>query len=184
MNRASCVGLLLTGLVFAALPAQSQTGRQYEGEGIVLHVSPRTPEQIAAFYEARGFSRAAIDALTQTCFVTVSLHNRSGDTVWLELARWRFIDEQGRDVPRRDRRYWNALWEKIGVPPANRSTFGWTQLPEARDLQPSEPVGGNVTLLPPGRFRLEARFATGARKQGKDIVATIADLSCPGRDAQ
>ncbi|MCR4301379.1 MAG: hypothetical protein NUV51_07190 [Sulfuricaulis sp.] len=151
--------------------------------GIKLHTSPRSPEQIAAFYEARGFPNTAIEALTQTCFVTVSFHNRSGDVVWLELSRWRFVDEHGREVKRRNRAYWNALWEKLGVPMANRATFGWTQLPEVRDLRPSEPVGGNVALLPPsGRFRLEARFATGAHKQGKEIIVILDDLSCPGRE--
>ena len=150
-----------------------------------LRASPRSPDQIAAFYEARGFPRNAIEALTQTCFVTVSFHNRSGDVVWLEPSRWRFVDERGREVKRRDRTYWNALWESLGVPMANRATFGWTQLPEVRDLRPSEPVGGNVALLPPsGRFRIEARFATGAHKQGKDILVTLDNLFCPGRETK
>lgn len=154
-----------------------------KGPSIELHASPRSPDQIAAFYEARGFPRNAIEALTQTCFVTVSFRNRSGDTVWLELSRWRFVDEHGREVKRRDRAYWSALWEKLGVPMANRATFGWTQLPEVRDLRPSEPVGGNVALLPPsGRFRIETRFATGAHKQGQDITVTLDNLSCPGRE--
>ena len=160
----------------------AQQNLKNEDQGIAMHVMPRTPEQAAAFYEARGFPRNAIEALTQSCFVTISFHNRSGDVAWLELSRWRFVDEHGREVKRRDRAYWNALWEKLGVPMANRATFGWTQLPEVRDLQPSEPVGGNVALLPPpGRFRIEARFATGAHKQGEDILVTLDNLSCPGR---
>jgi len=160
--------------------ATADTGKS---PSIELHASARSPDQIAAFYEARGFPRNAIVALTQTCFVTVSLHNRSDDVVWLEPSRWRFLDEHGREVKRRDRAYWSALWEKLGVPMANRATFGWTQLPEVRDLRPSEPVGGNVALLPPsGRFRIEARFATGPDKQGKDISVTIDNLSCPGRE--
>ncbi|MDO8597823.1 MAG: hypothetical protein Q7R45_14530 [Sulfuricaulis sp.] len=182
MNRSLCFALFSAALIIipAAAPVHAD-----ESQDIVLRASPRTPEQIAAFYEARGFPRTAIEALAQTCFVTVSFHNRSGDVVWLELSRWRFVDEQGREVKRRDRAHWNALWGKLGVPMANRATFGWTQLPEVRDLQPSEPVGGNVALLPPsGRFRLEARFATGARKQGKDIMVTLDDLSCPGRDVK
>ncbi len=32
------------------------------------------------------------------------------------------------------------------LPQANRSTFGWTQLPAVRDLQPDEPVGGNLVF--------------------------------------
>jgi hypothetical protein len=163
----------------------AQQNLKYEDQGIAMHIMPRTPEQVAAFYEARGFPRAAIAALTQTCFVTVSFHNRRDDVVWLEPSRWRFVDEQGREVKRRDRAYWNALWEKLGMPMANRATFGWTQLPEVRDLRPFEPVGGNVALLPPsGRFRLEARFATGAHKQGKDITVTLDNLSCLGREVK
>ncbi|MEK7260559.1 MAG: hypothetical protein AAB068_00825 [Pseudomonadota bacterium] len=182
MSRSLLFALFSAALIIvpAAAPAYADEDRD-----IVLHASPRTPDQIAAFYEARGFPRTAIEALTKTCFVTVSFHNRSGDVAWLELSRWRFVDEQGREVKRRGRAYWNALWEKLGVPMANRATFGWTQLPEVRDLRPSEPVGGNVTLPPPsGRFRLEARFATGARKQGKDIVVILDDLSCPGREVK
>ena len=181
MSRSPLFALFFATLMSVSA-AMADTGKD---PGIELHASPRTPEQIAAFYEARGFPHTAIEALTQTCFVTVSFHNRGGDVVWLELSRWRFVDEQGREVKRRDRAYWSALWEKLGVPKANRATFGWTQLPEVRDLQPSEPVGGNVALPPPsGRFRLEARFATGARKQGKGIVVILDDLSCPGREVK
>lgn len=162
--------------------ASADTGKD---SGIKLRTIPRSPDQMAAFYEARGFPNTAIEALTQTCFVTVSFRNHSGDVAWLELSRWRFVDENGREVKRRDRAYWNALWEQLGVPMANRATFGWTQLPEVRDLRPSEPVGGNVALLPPsGRFRLEARFATGKNKQGKEIVVILDDLVCPGRESQ
>ena len=182
MSRSLLFGLFSAALITIPVAAPAHADEDHD---IVLRASPRTPEQIAAFYEARGFPRAAIETLTQTCFVTVSFHNRGGDVVWLELSRWRFVDEHGREVKRRDRAYWNALWGKLGVPKANRATFGWTQLPEVRDLQPSEPVGGNVTLPPPsGRFRLEARFATGARKQGKDIMVTLDDLSCPGREVR
>ena len=185
MSRSLLFGLFSVALTVVPAAVTAQPEHADKDPGIVLYASPRTLEQIAAFYEARGFPHAAIEALTQTCFVTVSFHNRGGDVVWLELSRWRFVDEQGREVKRRDRAYWNALWEKLGVPMANRATFGWTQLPEVRDLQPSEPVGGNVALPPPsGRFRLEARFATGARKQGKDIMVTLDDLSCPGREVR
>ena len=182
MNHSLCFALFSLALIIvpAATPAHADEDRD-----IVLRASPTDARSNRRFYEARGFPRTAIEALTQTCFVTVSFHNRSSDIVWLELSHWRFVDEQGREVKRRDRAYWNALWEKLGVPMANRSTFGWTQLPEVRDLQPSEPVGGNVALpSPSGRFRLEARFATGARKQGRDIVVILDDLFCPGRDAK
>ena len=163
----------------------SQQNLKYETKASRCTSCHVPPSKSPLFTRRAVFRRNAIEALTQTCFVTVSFHNRGGDVAWLELSRWRFVDENGREIKRRDRAYWNALWENLGVPMANRATFGWTQLPEVRDLQPSEPVGGNVALPPPsGHFRLEARFATGARKQGKDIMVTLDDLSCPGREVK
>jgi len=181
VNR-SLYALCLAGALLAAPGVPAESGGRYEGQGIVMSVSARTPEQIAAFYEARGFPRTAIEALRAACFVTVGIQNRREDIVWLEPARWRFYDAAGGAVERLPRAWWEARFEKLGVPPANRATFGWTQLPEVRDLRPAEPVGGNVTLLPPrGAFTLEARFATGSDRRGPEIVARFDKLTCPGR---
>jgi len=166
----------------AAPGAHAESDKRYEGQGIVMSVSVRTPEQVAAFYEARGFSRAAIEALRAACFVTVGIQNRREDIVWLEPARWRFYDAAGNAIERLPRAAWEARFKKLGVPAASRATFGWTQLPESRDLRPAEPVGGNVTLVPvPGVFTLEARFATGADRRGPEIAARFDKLACPGR---
>ncbi len=180
-------GWLVVAYLVSSVQAQEQAPGPIQGnkEGISYRLSVPTVEQIAAFYEGRGFPRRAIQALTKACFITVFLANRRQDVVWLELNRWRFVDAQGKEVPRLPRPHWNALWQKLDVPPAHRATFGWTQLPERRDLRPQEPVGGNVTVVPPrGTFTLEARFYTGARKEGKDIVLRFAGLACPGRAAK
>ena len=177
---------VVTCLVSSAQAQEKGPGPiQGNKEGITYRLSVRTVEQIAAFYEGRGFPRRAIQALTKACFITVFLANRRQDVVWLELERWRFVDAQGKEVSRLSRPYWNALWKKLDVPLAHRATFGWTQLPERRDLRPQEPVGGNVTVVPPsGTFAFEARFHTGKRKEGKDIVLRFAGLTCPGRAAK
>lgn len=142
--------------------------------------SARQPEQLAAFYSARGFPRAAIDQITANCFLTVGIHNRSGDVVWLELANWRFETGSGQPVARVTREQWDASWERLNVPLASRATFGWTQLPERRDLQPGEPVGGNIALVSPGEpFRLIARFRTGKDGGGKPIELRVDHLVCP-----
>lgn len=161
-----------------AVPVLAPAERQ-NIEGLVIRAQPRTPEQIAAFYAARGFPQAAIDVLTKTCFITVTLVNERQDVVWLELDNFRFLDAQGQAIPRIERKQWHARWEAIGMPAAKRATFGWTQLPESRDLQPGEPVGGNVTIeRPRGRFTLEARFRLG---NGADraLRARVPDLVCP-----
>lgn len=153
-------------------------------EGLSFYLSARTPEQTDAFYSARGLPQNAVQAIAQTCFLTVGLHNRSEQIVWLDLAHWRFTDTQGREIKRISLPEWTARWQKMGVPLAAQATFGWTQLPETRDMQPDEDVGGNVPLVPPsGEFSLVARFPTGAAGKGKPIVISVPGLSCPRQGA-
>ena len=163
-----------------ACGAETPEPGTYRGQGIVLHASARTPEQMAAFYSARGFPENAVKALAQTCFVTAGMRNERKETVWLELANWRFVDAAGNEVRRLKRSDWDALWDQLKLPDASRATFGWTQLPETRDMQPDEDVGGNVPVVPPqGEFSLIARFPTGASGKGKPIEIIVPGLSCP-----
>ena len=84
---------------YAAIPPQ------YDSPELALGLMPRTPQQIAAFYEARGFSEQMIQKLKQQCFITVWIHNKSSQVIWLDLSRWRFNNADG-VVARRDRHYW------------------------------------------------------------------------------
>jgi hypothetical protein len=170
--------LLLSASVLAAVPVSPNRNELHDG--VSFRIAPGRPDAVAAFYEARGFPPPAIRALRESCFLSVVIRNQRSDVVWLELDRWRFIDDTGRAVERLARPYWDARWDRLGLPATNRATFGWTQLPEQRDLRPDEPVGGNVLVTPPpGRFRLEARFATGVNKSGPEIVVRVDDLICP-----
>lgn len=149
-------------------------------EGLDFYLSARTPEQTNAFYSARGLPLSAVQAIAQSCFLTVGLYNRRADTVWLDLATWRLLDANGRDIKRISLTEWRARWKELNIPLAAQATFGWTQLPETRDLQPDEDVGGNVPLVPPaGEFTLIARFATGVAGKGKPIEITVPGLTCP-----
>lgn len=149
-------------------------------EGLDFYLSARSPEQTNAFYSARGLPLIAVQEIAKSCFLTVGLHNRRADTVWLDLAAWRFADAGGREVRRVSLPAWTARWKAMQVPLAAQATFGWTQLPETRDMQSDETVGGNVPLVPPaGEFTLTARFPTGAAGMGKPIEIRVPGLSCP-----
>jgi hypothetical protein len=146
-------------------------------DGVEMRVSPRTPDQTTAFYSVRGFPPKAVEDIAQACFLGVMIHNRRSDSLLLELDNWRFTDAAGHEVKRITRPQWNARWQALDVPLAARATFGWTQLPESRDLLPDEAVGGNVPVEPPsGEFTLSARFRTGS---GGEVDITVPDLSCP-----
>jgi hypothetical protein len=143
-----------------------------------LKLSPRTPNQVAAFYEARGFPDAALERIRAACFVTVGLRNKTDKVVWLELARWRVTSATG-TVRRITREDWAGTWQEVGVAAAQQSTFGWTLLPEGRDLRPDEPVGGNLTLVRTGEpFTLEAIFKTGPNRRDGEIQLRYENLQC------
>lgn len=169
-------------LVVMTVSAQDIALKRDIPPGVSISVTPRTPVQVATFYEARGFPEVALARLRAVCFLTVTIHNRSTDVAWLELDRWRLVEATGAERPRLPRAHWERIWEELDLPKARRATFGWTQLPESRDLQPGESVGGNIAIVPPaGEFTLEIRFATGAHKDGKELHLRRARLSCPGR---
>lgn len=142
-----------------------------------LRLVPRTAEQMAGFYEGRGFSREAIDHIRSRCFVTAMLRNTSTTVVWLELANWEFRNKQG-PVARVGRPVWKREWTEQGLPAAHQATFSWTLMPESRDLQAEEPVGGNITLpRVDGPITLRASFYLGAdRSGGKHEVTIRGDL--------
>ena len=165
--------------LFWVPPVLAADGRLKQ-DNVELFVSTRTPEQISAFYAARGLPPQAVNALAEACFLTVGLHNKRTDKLWLEPAQWQFIDNQGNPVNRITRQEWSARWQSLQVPRGAQATFGWTQLPESRDLYPDESVGGNLTLHPAaGPFTLVARFRTGEEGKGKLLELTVKNLVCP-----
>ena len=173
--------LLLAGLLWgisALVRAEIPNTPSVESDGLYMFVRLNTPDQMAAFYEARGFPDSAIERLRRTCFVMAHIENRSDEVIWLELKNWHFLTPQG-EVHRLDQNYWERVWNEIGLPQASRSTFGWTQLPGERDLQPGEPVGGNV-ILPATveSFSLRADFLTGKDRRAGMISARFENLRC------
>ena len=150
-----------------------------ENDDLLMVLMPHTPEQITAFYEARGFPKAALDRLRKVCFVTVHIENKSQRVIWLETENWDLAVD-GKRIQRVNRQQWTSWWDDINLPSANRSTFGWTQLPAVRDLQPDEPVGGNIILGGEVKhFDLQARFLTGQDKRGGMLDIQFRDIKCP-----
>ncbi len=138
----------------------------------------RTPNQMASFYEARGFPKAMRDILKQQCFITVGILNKSQTKIWLNLSSWQF-SIAGKPLKREHRDYWKKRWQDMGVPLNKQSTFRWTLIPETLDYLPGEHEGGNIVLPFTDRtISLTATFATGENKQGKRLTVTTDKLFC------
>ncbi len=139
---------------------------------------PRTPNQMSAFYEARGFPPPMVSLLSKQCFITVRIHNTGQQTIWLDLNNWEFSSE-GKPLRRFHRSHWKPVWKDMQVPMAKQSTFRWTLIPEQLDYQPQEAEGGNI-ILPrvSTRISLKARFNTGPDQKGPVITYTNDKLQC------
>ncbi len=177
---------LLCGLLLGILLATPAVGREktwpgpfVENDDLLMVLIPHTPEQMTAFYEARGFPKEALALIDDACFITVHIENKSQRVIWLETANWQ-LSSNKRKIQLRDKADWDARWDEIELPLANRSTFGWTQLPVQRDLQPDEPVGGNIVLDSDiETFDLEAHFSTGANKRDGMLDIRFQNINCP-----
>ncbi|MDT8404293.1 hypothetical protein [Sulfuriflexus sp.] len=160
------------------LQAAQPERRVFENDFLKLTVNPRTAQQMAAFYEGRGFPAEAILLTRTACFFTIGIHNKSRDILWLETANWRFQTASG-PLKRVTREEWQQRWQRIGLALPHQSTFRWTLLPAELDFQADEHEGGNITLSRTDKpFSLHASFATGRDKQGPRIDVRIADLRC------
>lgn len=175
--------MALGGLLASAPWAQESEALRKTQNGVSVSLSLRKPSGVHDFFEARGFAPNTLDQFKGVCFLGVVVRNLSGEVTWLIPSRWRITGEGGQPLTRVAREDWEAAWEKALVPKAHRATFGWTLLPESRDLQPHEPVGGNLTFLTlkctPLRFTLEAVFPTQPDQKGKELVFRFENLSCP-----
>ena len=145
---------------------------------VEIQFSPRSPEQLMSFYEARGFPAAMIDILKQQCFITVRIHNKSKEKVWHDLANWQFTHD-GKPLKREHRNFWLDKWQSMNMPQASISTFRWTLLPETLDYLPDEQEGGNI-ILPrvKGSIAVKARFPAGDQKQGPVVSIDYHKLYC------
>jgi hypothetical protein len=159
-----------------ACPPPSAAGAAEDA--LDMELRPRTPEQVSAFYAARGFPRPMVEILARHCFITVRIHNTSDRVIWLELANWRFT-AAGQTLVRQHRDEWKSRWQAMDMPLASQSTFRWTLLPETLDFQPGEQEGGNI-ILPPttAPISVQAEFATGEDKEGPVIRRRFDHLYC------
>lgn len=151
---------------------------QFNSPQLKISLTPRTPEQIGAFYEGRGFSKAMINILKQQCFLTVIIKNKSRNILWHDLSNWNFTSSN-KNILRYNRAYWKNKWQKMHIPLAHQSTFRWTLLPESLDFRSNEAEGGNIILPYTNTpVTLRAVFKAKADNSGKPVNIKINNIRC------
>lgn len=168
----------LLGFTIQTSSADKATKYQFETTQMRIVLIPRSAQQIAAFYEGRGFPARAIDVTRSACFFTIGIKNKSTDIIWLETDNWRFASAAG-EIQRITRDAWKTRWQKMGLALAYQSTFRWTLLPASLDFRPDEREGGNITLPRTAEhFTVDMTFATGANKSGPAIAIHFESVVC------
>jgi len=143
-----------------------------------LELTPRSPNQMGSFYEARGFPKSMLNILKKQCYITAGITNLSNKKIWLDLSMWEFSAD-GNILKREHRDYWKKRWQQMGIPLNKQSTFRWTLIPETLDYLPGEREGGNLVLpFTDKNITLKATFYTGENRQGEKITITTDKLFC------
>ena len=170
------LGLLLSSSALAA--DKKKDKNRYEDDDIGFRVVPRSPDNIIAFYQGRGFPQAAIDEIKKTCYVTFLMRNLGDTIIWLDLENWRYSSEDP-GFRRLKRSYWKEKWLEIKMPMAFQSTFGWSLLPDVRDLHPDEGVGGSATFTFTDKpIVVEARFKLGRNMDEGEKIIRFDQVRC------
>lgn len=174
--------IIFGGVESAVLAADKQ--HVFENEKIKLQFFPRTPNQMAGFYEARGFPKKMVNVLAGFCFMTVVIHNKTKNVFWLDIDSWELNSDVGK-IQRIHRKEWPNRWKKMNIPMASQSTFRWTLLPEKLEFFPDEHEGGNVVFVSmKDSFSLLAKFKVGKNKEKGLIEARINDVQCAENAAE
>ena len=152
------IALLIT--IVPHQPLAAEKNEQFDSADLRIRLNPRTPQQMAAFYEARGFGKAMINEIQKYCFITVYIRNKSNRIIWHDLNKWTFTQD-GKSMQRINRKQLKTIWQSMKVPLAHQSTFRWTLLPEQLDFRPGEGEGGNIVLpWTSNAITIQAQFKT------------------------
>ena len=173
--------LSMPGISVASNPAVETLvakGKRIETRHFRMRLITRTPNQIVAFYEARGFPNYALNEVRQVCFITVGLGNKSNTQLYHDLSLWQFHDKAG-PVKRLLRPDWKARWAELGLEKRFQSTFRWTLMPEKLDFYPQEGEGGNLIFPRTGNpITIIATLKVGSGDQARHYRVKFEDIQC------
>lgn len=140
-----------------------QTGAatwETRARGVTVSLTQLLPDQVRAFYVARGFALADAEVFATACvFMTVLRNEDVPGELSFRLADWT-LRQDGRDVPLPSLEDWMSQWAAREVPEAARLAFRWAQFPPDQTYAPGEWNQGMLAtgLKPGSRFDLIVRW--------------------------
>jgi hypothetical protein len=179
MHFSKSIGLaLLVLLVLPSLRTYAQNPHSLSQAGFKVEVTPLPPNQIGAFFEARGFSPQASTKIGADCVIKVVVRNLSARAIIRNsLADWRVRDKAGHEQALRLEADWQQAWTSgADVSPSARIAFRYSMLPTVETLKPGDWLQGLVTagLTPGSHFDLRIVWTD----NDKPKQAWLRGLSC------
>ncbi len=161
--------------------AQVSEPVRIERDGLKLELAPVAPDQVRAFFTARGFSSTDAEHIVASGCVfrsaIGSAFTRSGDAeVRTAVADWRVIPTGEPARSPRTREDWEKVWNERGVGEEPATAFYWSLFPTEQTFAPTDYNWGFVTFgLPSGtQFAVELRWSS----DGKIYSAQLEGLEC------
>jgi len=147
--------------------------------GMSLRLVQRLPDQTRAFFLARGFARADVDLIAQSCVFQTIFKNTSQaaqpSALEYNLRDWR-VRVAGAARGLKTREDWAEEWAPRGIPQPARIAFEWALLPTRQIYNPGDYNWGmSVFNLPPdSRFDLEVVW----QQYGARHTEVLKDVHC------
>jgi hypothetical protein len=136
---------------------------QIEMRGIQVRLTQINPDQVRAFYQARGFTPEQAEDYASSCVFMTVVRNISAIPIEHRLADWRYVTDDGRERTIRSKTEWDQTWISRGVAESARIAFSWAQFPATQTFYAGDWNQGMTTYqLPRGsRFNLIVRWRAG-----------------------
>jgi hypothetical protein len=173
-----------TVAILCAMPcahAAEPSARTLERDGLKLETAPLQPDQVRAFFLARGFSAAdAEHVVTQGCVFRSAIGNAHAEAgapeVVIALGAWKVTPAGGGARAPRTREDWDADWKTRGVGDDAATAFHWSLFPTEQTFAATDYNWGFLTFgLEPGtRFTLDLVWLSA----GRTFTATLEGLEC------
>lgn len=140
----------------------SGAGRTWriEKNGMAFRLTRILPDQVRAFYGARGFDAGTVETLVRACFFQTVIRNDTTDkTADVNLAEWR-IENRVAGRPLTLERDWQRRWEAMKLAASLRKTFRYALFPSVQRFAPGDWNMGMTSILPAPaeRFNLRVRW--------------------------
>jgi hypothetical protein len=155
---------------------------QTEIDGIQVRLTQISPDQVRAFYQARGFPAATAERYADECVFMTVVRNIGDTPILHRLADWRYAvsDQPPRAI--RSKTEWERLWRRLGVNEAARIAFNWAQFPATQTFAPGDWNQGMTAYSVPRGGQFDLRFVwrtlKGMNAGGKIHSGNLEQVRC------